>query len=106
MNKITTIDFSELGMPVFSGRPRGEKARAKFQLDSLPSDHEVIVIIPDDVYTVTSSYFLGLFGPSVRRLGSREAFLDSFEFRAPAHIHSKLDDWITRALREKGPLMR
>lgn len=101
-----TIDFSELGMPVFSGRARGEKARNRFDLDSTPDDQKFIVLIPESVYTVTSSYFLGLFGPSVRKLGSRDAFLGHFEFRAPEHILNKLDDWITRALRDKGALLR
>lgn len=94
------IDFRDLGMPVFTGRSRGEKARQRIGLDKLADDEIVDVNIPDEVYTVTSSYFLGLFAPSVKALGGRERFLDVFRFVGPDFILTKLDDWIDRALRE------
>lgn len=97
------IDFSKLGMPVFTGRQRGKDARKKLGLDSMPEGEACSVLVPDDVYTITSSYFLGLFGPSVRSLG-RDEFLDRFDFQAPPHISDKLDDFVVRALREQSDL--
>lgn len=98
------IDFNELGMPVFTGRSRGSESRKRLGLDSLPPGEHVEVIIPSEVYTITSSYFLGLFGPSVREAGSREKFLERFSFKAPPHIGDKLGDLVTRALREQQDL--
>jgi hypothetical protein len=94
------IDFSKLGMPVFTGRDRGQKARKELKLDELPLDEVVEVLIPDDTYAVTSSYFLGLFGPSVRELGG-EGFERQFQFKGPDFIVSKIQDWVMRALRDK-----
>ncbi len=94
------IDFRELGMPVFTGRSRGEQARKRIGLDKFANNEVVDVIIPDEVYTVTSSYFLGLFAPSVKALGGREKFLEVFNFSGPDFILAKLDDWIERALRD------
>lgn len=98
------INFNDLGMPVFTGRSRGEESRRRLRLDSLPDDESVRVIIPDDVYTITSSYFLGLFGPSVRKAGSRDKFLQQYSFQAPAHVKDKLGDFVTRALRDQEDL--
>lgn len=98
------IDFSQLGMPVFTGRSRGAESRKRLGLDRLAAGEVVQVVIPNDVYTITSSYFLGLFGDSVREAGSREKFLERFIFSAPPHIEEKLGDLITRALREQQDL--
>ena len=98
------INFEKLGMPVFTGRSRGVNARAQLRLNELPDGEQVDVIIPDAVYTITSSYFLGLFGPSVRHEGSAEKFLTRFRFQAPPHIKEKLDDLVSRALREQQEL--
>lgn len=100
------IDFANLGMPVFTGRERGKKARAQFKLDNIDTQEEVVNLdIPDEVYSVTSSYFLGFFGDSVRTLG-REGFKKKYVFKAPKHISDKLEDWITRALRDKSNLLK
>ncbi|AIF48203.1 hypothetical protein [Dyella japonica] len=94
------IDFENLGMPVFTGRDRGQKARHDLKLDSLAAGEVVQVRIPEETYAVTSSYFLGLFGPSVRELGG-EGFEKQFQFSGPDFILSKIPDWIQRALRDK-----
>lgn len=98
------IDFAKLGMPVFTGRDRGAEARKQLKLDSIKDGEIVTIIIPEDTYTVTSSYFLGLFGNSVRTLG-RDKFIETFKFEAPKHIVVKLDDWISRAIREQTGLV-
>ena len=101
---MVTINFSELGMPVFTGRARGLSDRARLKLDDIDKKDETVrVLIPSDVYTVTSSYFLGLFGESIRALG-RDDFIRRYSFDSPSHIAHKIDDWISRALRSKKNL--
>lgn len=99
------IDFEKLGMPVFTGRPRGEEARKKLGLDSIDQKGEVVEVkIPQGIYTLTSSYFLGLFGPSVRKYGKKSEFLQHYHFFAPERVSGRLEEWVDRALREKGSL--
>ena len=67
-HKLTTIDFSELGGPVFIGRPRGRDARKVMNLDELDTiEGSINVLIPDDTYALNSSYFLEMFGKSILR---------------------------------------
>lgn len=90
---------------VYTGRSRGQEDRAKYKLPDLDrADTVVDVIVPARIYSMTSSYFLGLFGDSIRKLG-REEFLKRYRVHAPPHVQRKLDDWIARALREKKGLL-
>lgn len=58
---------------VFSGRERGRYWRQQFGLDQLDlSNEEILVRIPQDVFSINLSFFLSLFGESVRRLGKEE----------------------------------
>lgn len=89
---------------VYTGRARGKADRLRFKVDDLDeSSDRVQVVVPSSVYSMTSSYFLALFGDSIRKLGG-EAFLRKYELVAPEHVSSKVDDWIARALREKRGL--
>ena len=111
MNKesenILEIDFSKLGGPVYIGRPKGIAARKKYQLDNIDkSNQQVAVIIPDDTFSINSSFFLGFFGDSVRAKGSKEAFLTQYKFKTQNNtIKEDIDDFVGRALREKKPLI-
>lgn len=69
------------GSRVYAGRPRGEYARQAEGLDRLDDleDVQVVVHIPQDTLSVNSSFFLGLFGDSIRALGE-ERFRDRFHF--------------------------
>jgi hypothetical protein len=102
---MSAIDFGGLGGPVYVGRPNGEKARERLDLDKLDEAATPIdVLIPEGTYSVTSSYFLGLFGPSVVHFASEEAFFTHYVFRGPAkHIESAHRN-AERALREQGVL--
>lgn len=101
-----TIDLEKLGGPVFIGRPKGEAARKKYNLDHIDNtDTKVIVLVPENAYSLNSSFFLGLFGKSISLAGSREKFLNKYEFRAPIEVKKDIDKYITRALYEKNPLI-
>jgi hypothetical protein len=58
--------------------------------------------LPKEAYTISSSFFLGLFGQSVVRAGSRDAFLKRFEFDAPDFMRGVIDSYIGRALQQRN----
>ena len=102
---VQPIDFSRLGGPVYVGRANGAQARKKLSLDALDAQEEPIrVLIPDQTYAVNSSFFLGMFGPSLTRLDSRDAFFAHYDFRAPAHVLETLKLVVDRALASRGKL--
>lgn len=105
MSKMNTksIDFNTFEGPVYTGRPRGESIRAKLKLDSLDNDrYSIEVLIPESTYSITSSFFLGLFGPSVTKLGSQEAFFNKYKFDAKPVFKKLFTDYVNRALQEKN----
>lgn len=71
-----SLDLSEYksdGARIFAGRERGAHVRdAAAIVEFEKSDDLLDVIIPDDTYAVTSSFFLALFGETIRRLGESE----------------------------------
>ena len=92
-----TVDLSSVSGPVYSGRSRGEALREKYALDSKEDVVEAVnVIIPSNAYTISSSFFLGLFGPSIQKCGSVAKFERKFHFNAPdflkpiLHAHAAL----------------
>ncbi|MDU0329399.1 hypothetical protein RW092_04180 [Paenibacillus sp. 3LSP] len=90
---------------VFSGRDRGEIARAKLDLDHEDNLTEdiVTIVFPDDTISLNSSFFLGLFGKSVRKLGE-QGFEKKYQFRCSESILKSVKDGIQRALKTSGPL--
>jgi len=99
------IDFKKLGGPVFVGRANGAQARQKLKIDRLDQqDDPVHVLIPADAYAVNSSFFLGLFGPSLARFNSGERFFAHYQFEGPDHIVDALHLVVERALASRGKL--
>lgn len=93
------VDLSKFNGPVYAGRARGESARQALKLDAADEGNQVVeVTIPDTTYTVTSSFFLGLFGPSVIKAGSREAFIKKFHIKSPSFLMDDFDEYISYAL--------
>lgn len=89
---------------VYTGRARGSADRKRFNLGAIDKQTESVeIIVPESTYTMTSSYFLAVFGDSIRILG-RERFLQIYRIKAPPHVSRKIEDWISRALREKKGL--
>lgn len=74
-------DYTSEASMVYAGRERGEAAReaAKLSmLDDLP-DTIVDVQIPKDIFVVTSSFFRGMFAPSIQKLGA-DGFRRKYQF--------------------------
>lgn len=97
------IDFNQIQGPVYSGRDRGERLRAELDLDGLDlAVAPVTVEIPEGTYTISSSFFLGLFGPSVAKAGSKDAFYSHYRFITPSFLKDVLDGYVTRALQRRN----
>jgi hypothetical protein len=108
MTNINKVDLSEVRTSpesrVFSGRERGLAARQKFNIGRLDRDPKpVTVVIPKDTYSMNMSFFLGMFGESVRSLG-RDGFNAKYRFDSdPVHLQS-IEEGIARALKDSSVL--
>lgn len=103
MTKCNDIDFATIEGPVYTGRDRGERLRQHFKLDEIDLAQEAVrVVIPADTYSISSSFFLGMFGPSVVNAGSREAFYGRYSFETDDFLKEVIDGHIQRALQERN----
>lgn len=99
-----TIDLTELtgGGKVqnLSGRLRGLAAREMYHLDAFDLDGAPVrVIVPDYVYSLTPSFFQGLFGKSVQASGSNsDKFFQHFEFVAPPSVLQQIERGLSAVL--------
>ena len=99
MNAHLMLDLSKVAGPVYTGRERGEALRAKYELDAKEDAVEVVdVVIPASTYTVSSSFFLGLFGPSVIKCGSVSRFRSKYRFKGPEFLQPVLEGHAALAL--------
>jgi len=86
MTKDLVIDLKFLTkgeVRVLIGRERGIAARRHFELDEL--DHQqdtVTVLIPDNLNSISPSFFQGMFAKSVRFFKDQESFLRHYKFDA------------------------
>ena len=70
MTTANLIDFGRIEGPVYTGRDRGASLRRDLDVDAMDSTNAPVEVrIPKSTYTISSSFFLGLFGPSVVRAG-------------------------------------
>lgn len=104
MERVVDLDeYRTPGGRVFSGRDRGEMVRKAARLDELDlEDSTIRVVVPDDVFSVNSSFFLEMFGPSIRRLGEEE-FRRRYQFEGP-NLDRVMRDGIREALLKISPL--
>jgi len=85
---------------LFSGRPRGAFCRNKWNLDQKDQSGDYFtVIIPPDTYSINMSFFLGLFGPSVRYFG-KEDFKRHYRFINAEKFDKSFEEYIDEALNE------
>jgi hypothetical protein len=103
MSENVVIDFGKLEGPVFTGRARGEKLRAVLHVEDYDQADDILVEvkIPESTYSISSSFILGLFGKSVMRAGSKQAFYDKYHFKTNELFQSVVDSCVTRALQDK-----
>lgn len=81
--QIDLSTYRSVGSRVFAGRDRGDFVRQRECLAEMDRDLDpeltVQVVVPGDTISVNSSFFLGLFGDSIRALGE-EGFRRRFIF--------------------------
>lgn len=102
---IKTVDLTDYhtkGVRIMSGRGRGVSVREKADIEhwddqlAEESGATVTVVIPAEVVFVASSFYLGLFGPSIRRFGA-DGFEERYRFEGP-HSEANLRDGIKEAI--------
>lgn len=104
-HRVDLANYNSVGIRVYAGRDRGEAVRKAARLDELDTaEGPVIVVIPADVFSVNSSFFLGMFGPSIRLLGE-ERFRHHYRFEG-ADLELLVEDSIRQATRTSSPLPR
>ena len=92
--------YRTIGHHVFSGRPRGESVRENAGLDEIDrSDDVVQVQIPGDIWSVNASFFLGLFGRSIKHFQNKQAFLKKYNFECTPQIMEDVESGIRSALK-------
>jgi hypothetical protein len=104
------INFKELTndgeVRNLSGHERGHAARENYHLDAADDANEAVrIIVPEEIYSVTSSFFQGMFSESVRRAGTRESFLSRFEFDAPPVVLRQIERGIEASLMRRGSIL-
>lgn len=74
-----------------SGKEAGEKARAHFNLEKLDLSSDPISIrVPKEVYSISPSFFCGMFGASYEKLGQAK-LLSHYQFLSvPDYIQKQL----------------
>lgn len=110
-NKKITINLVD-GIPnatkifAISGRDLGFRQRKHHKLDELEDTNDVIEInIANNIIFLSSSFFLGMFGDSVRKCGSKEKFKEKFIFKSNGQLESNIEDGINDALKNINPLI-
>jgi hypothetical protein len=85
---------------------RGVAARVHYRLDQLDvSPEPVTVIVPREIFTLTPSFFQGMFAESVHHFVSREKFLEHYRFDASNLILKQIDRGISAAQMRRGELL-
>lgn len=86
---------------IVSGRQLGIDQRNKLKLDQIDKDQKKYnIIIPKNIISLNPSFFLGLFGESIRKLGNQENFLSKYNFSAGESIMMSVYDGIRDALNQ------
>lgn len=102
MKKLDLSEFAK-GTMVLSGRKKGEAIREKWKLQTIDSNEIYEIIVPEQVTTFNPSFFLGLFGPTVRSLGE-DCFKKTFHFAGSDYVLQDVEEGVCEALKESNVL--
>jgi len=104
--KIYLENHRTKGSKIFTGRDRGKYVRQKSKIDELEkSNNEIIIVIPDNLYSINPSFFEELFVNVVSKLGEKD-FYNKFKFENTGdyNYEKPLKEAVERILREKTAL--
>lgn len=97
------IDLSQFrsnNVMLLSGWERGQKVRDVLQLDVEDQSPHPVIVSLGTVEAVAESFFLGLFGKSIRTFESRKSFLAKYAFICSDTVFQEdIVEGINRALR-------
>jgi DNA-directed RNA polymerase alpha subunit len=105
-NIINLEDFRTPGSKVFTGRDRGKRVRIDSKINEVESTFEkVIIIVPDNVYSIIPSFFEELFLDVVIKLG-KEKFHEKFQVTSQGSYDPSraLNEAVERILRNNTAL--
>lgn len=99
-----TIDLSYFrsskDIITLSGRPKGQKGRKEFDLDTLDNKSEIIIIkVPEEYKSISTSFILGMFGQSMKILGET-SFFEKYKFEGK-NIDRLLNNCMTEATKRE-----
>lgn len=99
--------FHQRGTILLSGRPKGVALREQLNLDRKDQEKDLFVevIVPREVVSLNSSFFSGLFGPSIKILGET-GFRQKYSFNCSPAIDQDIEGGISEALNESNPLSK
>jgi len=106
MKRFDLSSYASDGIRVLSGREKGEAVRKDLHLDELDGliDEEVFLVVPPTLIRhVNSSFFLGLIGESVKRLG-RIAFAQRYKVEGLPGVEERFRQAVDRMLLTTAPL--
>ena len=102
MEKIYIENYDKSKMKnliVLSGRELGDNLRKNFKLNELDNnDKQYEIVFPENIISISTSFFLAMFGESVRKYGSKEKFEDKYIFNVNNNMKSNINDGINDAL--------
>lgn len=87
--------------------PHGKTVREMLGLDVLDIGLCPITIhIDEDVDSISTSFFQGLFCPSIQTLGGVENFLKKYTFSAEDPLLLEQIEWLINHIKHKQPILR
>lgn len=100
MIKINIQDYIDPQLSVLTGRTHGIMTRGKIDLDKIEEKEEKIeIIIPNNIISFNSSYFIGLFFNSFIKFNSKEEFYKKYSFICDQYIKQDIQDGIEEVLK-------
>ena len=95
MDRIDMSVISGKKYKVLSGVDLGKRAREEFNLDLLDEQKNgVVFCVPEDVFSVNSSFFSGMFQASLKELGEKE-FRERYKFECDDIIMMNIENGIS-----------
>jgi len=104
VKKNITIDLKALDGRVFVGRSNGQRAREHFKLENCNEENcHIVFLIPKNTMSVNSSFFLGLFGVDVQRIGDFDLFFKYVDIsKVDERFKKQLEIAVKRSISHTG----
>lgn len=80
-----------------AGKERGLSARNELKIDYYDNvEGRVKVLVPEGMYAVTSSFFLGLFSKSAKKFKTKNDFLNHYDFVCSSLMKRQIEHGVNR----------